>query len=272
MKLTELFSTLATRAGIDATDAKLTELLATLPDTEVDDETLANKISANLITESEAENRPTIKSKFTAQALNGVDALLTPVLAEFFDETEIAGLDKSTTKRLGKLLDKAKAAKVAGGNSTDAAKAIETLNAEITRIKADSETTMTTLKSDFERQRYFDKLATKVIGRNDVTDYAKAKEGKRVLSDFNDTLDTLGGVVDLATGKVMRKDDPTQQLYLANKPLTVDAVLEQTLTENDYLKKSEPAQKATVTVPGAKPDAGISEAARRNLERAAKEE
>lgn len=232
-------------SSLDA--AKLATELAKLPDLDLDDE-VVGAIDGALITESEAENRPTIKSKFTAQALNGVDALLNPVLSEFFDETEIAALDKSTTKRLAKLIDKAKGLKSSGATPDEAAKTIRELNELVTKTKADSDTEISSLKSQFQRERYFDKLATKVLGRGDVTDKAKAKEARFVLSDFNDTLDSLGGVIDVTTGKIVKKDDPTLELFVGNKAVTVDSVLEKTLKDNDWLKVSDPRNESTVTV------------------------
>ena len=81
-----------------------------------------------------------------------------------------------------------------------------------------------------------------------MTDKAKAKEARFVLSDFNDTLDSLGGVIDVTTGKIVKKDDPTLELFVGNKAVTVDSVLEKTLKDNDWLKVSDPRNESTVIV------------------------
>jgi len=271
MKVKDLFIKLATRAGIPEADAKLTALVGQLPDLDVDDESVANPLTANLITQAEAEANPALKKRLTAEALNGVDALLNPVLADFLDQAELDEIkgDKVTTKRLQKLLDKAKAAKQSTGNSAETAKAIETLNNEIAKLKTDKEAEIGSLKSQYERERYYDRLATKVIGRNDVTEYAKAKDGRRVIADLQDTLETVGGVLDHATGKVMQKADPSLPLYIENKAVDVDFVLEKTLKDNDYIKKSDPAPAGKVKTQGADPaDSTVSVAAQKNLDRA----
>ena len=272
MKLRELFSKMATRAGIPATDAKFTTALELIPaDADVDDDVVANPLTQNLITSAEAEANPKIKGKFTAEAYNGFDALIDPALSDFLEPAEIEALkgDKMTTKKLTKLLEKAKAAKAASGNSTETALAITKLNEEIAKLKSDGESVVNSLKSQHEEERYYDRLAMKVTARNDVTDYAKAKEGRRVITDFRDTLDGMGGVLDLSTGKVMQKADRTLPLFIDNKAVDVDAVLTKTLTDNDYIKKSEPAPSTVITVPGGKPDAAneITPAQQQNAER-----
>lgn len=271
MKLIDLFKKMATRAGIPETDAKFTEALAHIPaDAEVDDEVVANPLTQNLITLGEAEANPKVKAKYTAEALNGLDALLDPNLPDFFDAAELDTIkaDKSTSKKLSRLIEKAKTLKAAGGNQADVQKTITDLNTEIAKLKTDSATEIGTLKSQYERERYFDRLAAKVIARNDVTDYAKAKEGRRVINDFQDTLDGVGGVLDLATGKVMQKSDPALPLFIDNKAVDVDGLMSKTLTDNDYIKKSDgPAPVATIQTLGEKGDNQVSEAQRRNAER-----
>jgi hypothetical protein len=252
MKVKDLFKKLALRAGIADTEAKLTALVDALPDLDVDDDLVANPLTNNLITEAEAGNRPTLKKKFKAEVLNGVDALVDPFLKELFTDEEIEALKKEenpSLKKIGKLAAKAKELKTAGGNSADTAKAIADLNTEITRLKTERESEVTTLKKQHDEERFFDRLAGKVTRRSDVVDYAKAKDGIRVVNDFKDTLTTVGGILDIATGKIMRKDDPSMELYIDNKPVTTDTLLEKTLTENEYLKKSEPAPSGPIQVP-----------------------
>ncbi len=266
MKVKDLFKKMAVRAGIPETDAKFIAAVDALPDFDVDDESVANPLTNNLITSAEAEADSKIKGKFTAEALNGIDALVNPVLAEFMDQAEIDALkgDKMTTKKLTKLIEKAKAAKLATGNSAETAKAMENLNNEIAKLKTDKDSEIATLTSKHKRERYFDKLAVKVTSRNDVTDYAKAKEGKRVLADFEDMLDTLGGVLDVETGKVMKKDDPTTALFIDHKAVDADMVMEKTLSDNKYIKVSDPADTTIVTT---KTSEGVnqSSAAAKNL-------
>ncbi|ARK13060.1 hypothetical protein A6C57_23475 [Fibrella sp. ES10-3-2-2] len=267
MKVKDLFKKMATRAGIAETDAKLTEVIDALPDLDVDDELVANPLTQNLITFAEAEADTKIKGKYTAEALNGIDALLNPVLADFLDQSEIDALkgDKVTTKKLTKLLDKAKAIKAAGGSAADATKAITDLNNEIAKLKTDKDSEFATLISKHERERYFDRLAAKVTSRNDVTDYAKAKEGKRVLSDFEDTLESVGGVLDIKTGKVMKKDDPTLPLFIDNKAADADMILNKTLTDNQYIKKSDPVDTTILPVEQKNQQQGVNTSVSKNL-------
>lgn len=272
MKVKELFKKMATRAGIAETDAKLIAALDALPDVDVDDEAVANPLTQNLISEAEAENRPKIKSKYTAEALNGIDALVDPLLADIFSPEELETFkteNKATTKKIAKLLEKAKTLKQAGGNQGETAETIRKLNEEITKIKSDKDTEVSSLVSKHQTERYYDRLATRVIGRNDVTDYAKAKDGRRVMDDLRDTLDSVGGVLDIATGKVMDKKDTSLELFIDNKAATVDGLLQKTLDDNGYIKKSDPAKADTViTTTGDQPAAGqMTEAQRRNAER-----
>ncbi|WP_460973957.1 hypothetical protein [Spirosoma migulaei] len=263
---------MATRAGVTITDAKFTSMLELIPaDADADDTLIANPLSANLITEAEAKANPKIKGVFTAEALNGIDALLDPALADFLEPAEIEALkgDKMTTKKITKLFEKAKALKLAGGSSTDTAAALKTLNDEIAKLKTDKDTEIATITSNHERERYFDRLAMKVTARTDVTDFAKAKEGKRVIADFHDTLNAVGGVLDLKTNKVMRKDDNTLPLFIDNKEVDADAILAKTLADNEYIKKSDPAPVAPIQTKGPTgEEVQISEAQRRNIERA----
>ncbi|WP_138994006.1 hypothetical protein [Larkinella sp. C7] len=271
MQLKELFKKLATRAGVNATEAKLTAAIDALPELDVDDDLVAKPLIDKLITEEEAGNRPTLKKKFAAEALNGADAIIDPILAELFTPEEIEALkkeEKATMKKIGKLATKAKELKTAGGNPTDTAKAIADLNTEITKLKTEKESEVNTLKKLHEEERYFDRLASKVIRRSDVVDYAKAKEGVRVVADFKDTLNTVGGILDITTGKIMQKADPSMELYIDNKAVTADLLLEKTLTENEYLKKSEgPGPAGSITVPGGGNEGQMTEAQKRNAER-----
>jgi hypothetical protein len=88
-----------------------------------------------------------------------------------------------------------------------------------------------------------------------------------VLADFVDTLDSVGGVLDIKTGKVMKKDDPTSQLYIDHKAVDADMILDRTLTDNKYIKASDPADETVIVKTEQKTDEGISEAAKRNAER-----
>lgn len=271
MKLKELFKTLATRAGVAEADAKLTAAIDAIPDFDVDDDSVANPITQNLITEKEAENKPKIKGKFTAEALNGVDALIDGELGEFFTPEQIEEFKKDqkpTMKKIGQLLAKAKELKAAGGSSAETAETIRKLNEQVSSLNTTKDTEINDLKSTHKRERYFDRLATKVLSRADVTDQAKAKDGRRVMADFEDTLTAIGGVLDIETGKVMSKSDPKLELFVNNKSVTVDSIMDQTLKDNDWLKKSDgPAPQTQIQVPGGGGDAQVSDAQRKNAER-----
>ncbi|UHG93281.1 hypothetical protein [Spirosoma oryzicola] len=255
MKLKDLFTTLATRAGIAETDAKLKAVIDAIPDFDVDDETVANPIKTNLITELEAESRPTIKKKLVAQALNGVDAQLEAKLSKIFTAEEIEALkkdEKPTIKKLTRLLAKYDELEASSkpGDQAELNKTILDLNGTIEKLKTDNEVAVNAVRSEYDQKLYFNSLANKVIARADVTDYAKAKEGKRVITDLQETIEAAGGVLDFKTGNVMQKADPTAQLFIDNKPATVDSMLTKTLTENEYIKKSEPAGSTTITTAG----------------------
>lgn len=271
MQLKDLFKTLATRAGIAEADANLKAAIDAIPDFDVNDESVANPLRNNLITESEAENKPTIKKKYTAEALNGVDALIDKELGEFFTPEQIEEFKKDqkpTMKKIGQLLAKAKELKTAGGSSTETAETIRKLNEQITNLTTTKDTEVNDLKAQHQRERFMDRQAAKMLSRSDVNDLAKAKDGRRVMADFDDTVEAVGGVIDHATGKVMQKKDPSLELFIDNKPATVDLLMDKTLKENDWLKKSDPAPTGVVTTTNDKADEGVSEAAKRNAERA----
>lgn len=254
MKLTEFVKTLAARVGIADTEAKLTETLGALPDIDIDDDAIVKPITENLITESEATNRPTIKNKFTAEALNGIDSLLDPALVDFFEGTDLETFkneNKATTKKLTKLIAKAKELKASAkpGDQAELNRTINQLNETIDGMKTSHEEAINSLKTEHEHNLYYVELANTVVARGDVTDYAKAKKGKRVITDLKETIDQAGGVVDIKTNKIMQKGDPSMQLYIGNKPATIETMLDKTLTENDYIKKSDPAPTTPVQVP-----------------------
>lgn len=258
MELKDAFKTLAIRAGIPETDAKLVATLDQIPDLDVDEDTISKPMLANLITESEAESRPSIKKKYTAEALNGVDAMLDKELGEFFTPEQIEDFKKDqkpTMKKIGQLLVKAKEFKSTGGNSSEAADTIRKLNEQISTLTSTKDGEIETLKSQHQRERFMDKLAAKVLGRADVTDQAKAKDGRRVLADFDDTVNSVGGVLDLATGKIMTKADPSLPLFIDSKEATVDGLMERTLKDNEWLKKSNPVPETIIEVKGSADDA-----------------
>ncbi|MCX6217603.1 hypothetical protein [Spirosoma sp.] len=277
MLLKELFKTLAIRAGVPETDAKLVETIDALPELDVDDDIIVKPITGNLITESEAQNRPEIKKVFTAQALNGIDAQVDAVLADLFEGPELESFktdNKATSKKIAKLVARAKELKSSSkpADQTELNKTITQLNETIDKLKTDHEGVVTTLRSQYDEKLYFNSLANKVIVRPDVVDYAKAKEGKRVIADLQETIESVGGVLDFKTGKIMQKAEPEMQLFIGNKGATIDTLLEKTLVENEYLKKSDgPAPAAPVVVPGAPPadQSQLSEAQRKNSARLA---
>lgn len=280
MKVSQIIKTLATRAGIAEGDANLTSVLEAVGDIDANDD-LGKALTEKLITEAEAENRPTIKSKFTAQVYNGIDALIHKDLAEFLSADEIEALkkeEKSTMKTLSRIMAKAKELKASGkpGDRADANKLQEQYNAEIEKLKAQLaekeqkfEEEKKTLESSYNEKMYYTELGLQVVGRNDVNDFAKAKKGKRVIDDFKETLEKLGGVLDISTGKIMQAADPKLELYIDSKKATPELVLEKTLAENDYIKKSDPAPQArTITTGDPQAQATqMSEAQRKNLER-----
>ncbi|NID09365.1 hypothetical protein [Fibrivirga algicola] len=265
MKLKDFLEKQAGKVGNAIDAAKLTAELAKVADIDIDDD-VANAIDNNLITESEAENRPTIKGTLTARALNGIDSLLNPVLADFLEPDEIESLkgDKMTTKKLVKLIEKVKGLKTQGATPGEAAKTISDLNAEILRIKQESETKETTLKGQFARDRFYDKLTATITGRADVIDTVKEEDGLLAIKAFERKIDSVGGVLDVTTGKIMRKDDTTAELFVANKPASVADLLEQSLKEKNYLKVSNAAPTTIVEIPGKKAEQGEETPAQKN--------
>lgn len=253
MKLRDLFTQLASDAGIAADDANLIKLAALIPeDAEADDETIVKPIRENLLTVSAAENNEKIKGKFTALALNGVDATIDPVLVELLGEEgakTFKAENKTTHKRVAKLLEQFKAQKK-GGDTSEAAKTIQELHDQLSQIKSNHEQEVESLKSGFAKERFNDRLVSKILARADVVDLAKDEDGLLAMRAFDKRLDAIGGVLDLATGKIMKKSDPSLELYgSGNKPYTVDGVLDEALTEKKYIKASNPAPTNPVQVP-----------------------
>ncbi|CCG99831.1 hypothetical protein FAES_1821 [Fibrella aestuarina BUZ 2] len=252
MKLRDLFTQLASDAGIAADDANLTALAAKIPeDAEADDETIVKPIRENLLTVSAAENNEKIKGKFTALALNGVDATIDPVLVELLGEEgakTFKAENKTTHKRVAKLLEQFKAQKK-GGDTSEAAKTITELNNQLAQIKTTHDTELQTLKDSFARDRFYDRLKIKIVNRADVVDLAKEEDGLLALTALDKKLGAVGGVLDVNTGKIMKKEDPTLELFINNKPATVDGLLDDTLKERKYIKASNPAPTNPVEVP-----------------------
>lgn len=287
MKLKEVFKKLALRAGIAETDANLVATLEAIPDFEVNDDTVVKPLTTNLITESEAENKPTIKTKFTAQTLNGVDALIDPALAEFMSEEEIAEFkkeEKATFKKLAKLTDKLKELKASGGKPADKNELnnlqkqyndeIAKLKVQISQIAEDKDKEIENIRKTHKQERFDDGMAATVIARPDLVDYAKQKNGRRVVADVYDTLKELGAQFDYETGSVVQSGDPSLAFFLDNKKATVQDIINKALADNNYIKKSDPAPKNEIVIEQEKnrQDPKANHAVNKNLSRLKEDE
>lgn len=287
MKLKDLFKKMALRAGIAETDANLVATIEAIPDFEVNDDTVVKPLTTNLITESEAENKPTIKTKFTAQTLNGVDALIDPALAEFMSEEEIAEFkkeEKATFKKLAKLTDKLKELKAGGGKPTDKNELnnlqkqyndeIAKLKVQINQTIQDKDKEIEGIRKTHKQERFDDGLARKVLNRKDLVDFATQKEGRRVVADVYDTLKELGAQFDYETGSVVQSGDPSLAFFLDNKKATVDDIISKALTDNNYIKKSDPAPQNEIVIEQEKnrQDPKANHAVNKNLNRLKEDE
>ncbi|OIN55658.1 hypothetical protein [Arsenicibacter rosenii] len=286
MKLKDLFKKMALRAGIAETDANLVATIEAIPDFEVNDDTVVKPLTTNLITESEAENKPTIKTKFTAQALNGVDAVIDPVLAEFMSEEEIAQFkkeEKPTFKKLNKLSEKLKELKVSSkpADKNELNNLQKQYNDEIAKLKTqitqtiqDKDKEIDDIRKTHKRERFDDGLARKVLNRKDLVDFATQKEGRRVVADVYDTLKEIGAQFDYETGKVVQAGDPSLEFFLDNKKASIDDIINKTLADNNYVKKSDPAPKSEIVIEQEKnrQDPKSNHAVNKNLSRLKEDE
>lgn len=160
LKLTEVIKSIALQSGVAETEIK--DLLdnAALESIEVQD-AVSTKLTAPRLSMDAAKNNPDLKKHFTALALNGIDAELKRNATELGftpeDITELDGLE-STSKRVNTMLKKVQAleASKTGKGSADVEKLnkqIESLNADILKVKTDAEAALKQKDESLETER-----------------------------------------------------------------------------------------------------------------------
>lgn len=274
MLIAALLTNLANRAGITAQDAKLIDALQAMPaDLDVPD-ALANAVVAGLMNETEAKNNATLKKHFAGQALNTLDGLYDPELDDLLaDDPDLPTLksDKSSTfKKAQKLLAKTKElkAKLAAAETpkevkqyTDQInKLTRDLSDAATKYEAEKATALAEQKRGFQKDLFEKDFTAKLLARTDLNDFARAKNGRRVLTDYLEYLDEKGIVIDYETGKLVQKADPKLDATIDGQLVTSEALLEKVL-EGDYLKKGDTAPITPTTInPTAQAPKGQSKA------------
>lgn len=251
-KIGELFTELAGRIGIAATDPRLKDVQSIM--TEVPDE-LVTEFNDKLTTIEAAKNNATLKSFFTATALNPIDEILEEKLTDLgFSDDEITKikLEKSTPKRLRSIIDEVKKKKAVAPAGDKAA-----LQQEIDKLQgllANAATEKTTAISAAEKKANESILEYAIDSILSGMPYANKD------LDLDVNVLTAKGVIQKALAdkkaKVVRMPDNTLKLVQSENPdLDYFNEQHQPVKFSDFTKSTLAAKKMLITSDPANPPA-----------------
>jgi len=258
MNVAELLHQMAERTDFNVSDEALKAIVTnpalsqiTVPDG------LAQSISKNLMTESEAKINGNIKKHFTATALNGVDAKMREVLDEmgFEEEAKTAIFAEQNSYNRIKLLATAisdlkdKSVTAVGGEKkalvdkinelqglvkkieTEKANEVNSINQKWTSTLTEKE--LSGLLSNYNYAGELDKEIQVLTARNVWERELKAKGGKYVYTDE--------GL------KLVNAETPDLPFTIENKAVDIRTFTDNVLATNKLLKIDKPATTTTTT-------------------------
>ncbi|GAB3272789.1 hypothetical protein GCM10027347_44660 [Larkinella harenae] len=265
------------------TDDQITKLFENLDEEHPDED--ATKLLASLLTADEAVGNDvifkTVKGRAKAEALDPIDAMLktfVPKLsADQKKEYDKFGANDSHKKYAFML----KAFDELGTKSGD--KNYNDLQQEFTDLKTKIQNGDYVEKSVYEteksaattarQQAVHMSLLAKAIRNGKLRDVTSDRHFERnFVADAEELLKNgvgekkLKGVIDYATGQIMRADSTEQPLLVDGKSVTLDTLADLTITQYDWAKKSDPTPKGGVITADDSAKAGMSAAQRRNLQ------
>jgi hypothetical protein len=233
MKLTDLLSSVAQKAGLQPDAEGIAEILGNdqLAAIDVPDEH-AKKISDNLLNLEQAKQHKDLKAHFRASFLDGVDKNLAAGLEDAGlseeDLAEIKGQEK-TLDKLNSALEKLKARKADGKAKAGDGQKEKELLARIDELNAEHARSVKALKDEYEgklqekdtqhRQFVLDGKLGEAINKHKPADgIDQSKFGRFLKMEVNDHLEAQGLALTLddnGAPKVVRKD--TQEAALDEK-------------------------------------------------------
>lgn len=287
-----VFKTLAEKAlkKMGLTDE---QIAAGFADTNYDiEDKVANERLSSIYTADEAKGSPIfddVKKTTKAEALNAIDQQLKVAENEFTPEqkTAFAALGNNTFEKLkfatGVISELKKSAGRTGDpNYDDLKKQFDALNNDLTAkyVKKEDYETLNSQLAKTQRTVFDSKVIT---GAMNLVKDASKKSSKHFQSNFiNDFEEFLSngvgtekvkGVIDPATGNIVRADDPTRPLMIGTEVANVEKLLPLVVEYGKYNEGYTPPPSDVIKIPGAganPEEKKLSLAGQRNLESLAK--
>lgn len=257
MKTNELLISLMEKAGIDLKAAENKNLL-TLGD-EIPDN-IAEQIEENLLTVQSAVSNKKVKSAIIASFANGIDAEITERAKNLgISEEKILAIsaEKATGKKLQLLLDSTNEliteAKESGSKSKPELKALEaqvtSLNSELSKYKSDY-----IPKSDYEKfvaekenEILWGAVNQEILQKSWSEIYPEDVRPVLAQTKLNAKLKELGAEIIRKDGQIQIVDSETktEKFDKSNKPIKFASLVDGIMTENKFVKVSEPTPTPT---------------------------
>lgn len=244
-KISELFKSLAKKAGIDITGDEykpVLELTAEVPDA------LNSALETNLMSEAAALNNSKIKATLKAQIYNGIDSDVNALIEEYEleDSVKTAILsEKKSVDRIKKLAShlkeqSTKASKEGNKPEADALRRqVQDLNEKIKTVTADKQKEIDQLKADNENASTgFDVKA--LLSSKEFTlpkEIAKGEQLKMIHGIVTEELKTKGLKLVRENGLLkLTKEDGSEPFDDKNNKLELSSFIDGALSQRGLLK------------------------------------
>lgn len=272
MTIGDFLNNLAKAAGIDATNPALVGILsnAEVAQAKLEDG-FAKQLTSGFLTLEAAKNNPELKSYFTALALNPLDTQFNELVKELELPDDVRGElegEKSSYKRITNLVRKVKdlESKKAQANSGDKSKyteQINTLNAEISKIKND----YLAEKSQLIEQHKADRINWELNAMYNSFDYATpmSKEANIQMAKIliSEELKRNGLKIENIDDNLRLATNEGTDFYKDNQKVGIKDFIEKTLATNKVLtidpKTPPPATPGTGVKAPEKPSKAFSQ-------------
>ena len=254
MKVGDLLSKFAAKAGINLADEKYKDLSLVIASSnaEIADE-IATKISGSLMNMDDARNNIDLKKHFTAAVYDGMDSTINDLMDELgfeVQDREIVKAEQSTTKKQGALARQIKALeeKKAAARGSDKAELQAQINAktnQIVELQKRHDEEIKALKSDYEARMTNKEIRLLLKGKkwaNDQIDPEINEETALIMA--NRKLAESGAKIVNVNGKMVlkqSKDESLDWLSPANETPTVEQFFDGVLAQSKLLAVSSAA-------------------------------
>ena len=280
-----VFKTIAEKAlkKLGFTDEQLAAGFAD-PTFDIEDK-IANERLSSVYTADEAKGSAIfdeVKKTVKAEALNAIDTTLKDVEAEFTPEqkTAYAALGNNTFEKVKfakGVISELKKTSSGDPNYDDLKKQFDTLNSDLTvkYVKKEDYDNITGQLAKTQRSVVDSKIITgALVDVKDAGKKASKHFQSNFIKDFEEFLsngvgtEKVKGMIDPATGSIVRADDPTRPLMIGTEVATIDKLVPLVSAYGKYNEGYTPPPNEIITVPGAEKgkDQKLSIAGQRNLE------